>query len=229
MKMRDLEARTGVHRETIRVFLRHGLIPEPFRPKANVADYDESHVRAIIAVRDLQQNSALTMRQIGDTLHGRRGAPRVDAAAFQHLEALVSARVGIDVQPILLATLSDSGPHTIADAAKLEEIGLIEILASTQGPCISITDARLVSIWGEMRKAGFDEEHGFTPEMLSYYFEPADNVAKNEARLFLERTEGRIGEEEAAAMLQIALRQMQDFWGLIRLKRFLFHIHKEPG
>ncbi|WP_390902446.1 MerR family DNA-binding transcriptional regulator [Sphingomonas bisphenolicum] len=30
--MRELEERTGVHRETIRVYLREGLIPEPARP-----------------------------------------------------------------------------------------------------------------------------------------------------------------------------------------------------
>ncbi|MDB5698956.1 MAG: hypothetical protein JWN69_1760, partial [Alphaproteobacteria bacterium] len=64
MKMRDLERRTGVNRETIRVFLRHGLIPEPARPKPNVADYGETHVQAIQAVRDLQRNSSMTLRQI---------------------------------------------------------------------------------------------------------------------------------------------------------------------
>ena len=37
MKMRELEQRTGVHRETIRVYLREGLIPEPERPRKTVA------------------------------------------------------------------------------------------------------------------------------------------------------------------------------------------------
>ena len=31
MKMRELEQRTGVNRETIRVYLRQGLLPEPRR------------------------------------------------------------------------------------------------------------------------------------------------------------------------------------------------------
>lgn len=56
MKMRDLETRTGVNRETIWVYLRHGLVPEPIRPKPNVADYDDSHVRAALAVRQLQRD-----------------------------------------------------------------------------------------------------------------------------------------------------------------------------
>ena len=78
MKMRDLETRTGVNRETIRVYLRHGLVPEPIRPKPNVADYDDSHVRAVLAVRQLQRDNGLTLRQIKEVLSGESGERRVD-------------------------------------------------------------------------------------------------------------------------------------------------------
>ena len=64
MKMRDLEAKTGVNRETIRVYFRKGLLPEPARPARNVADYSDEHVRAINAVRKLQRESGLTLAQI---------------------------------------------------------------------------------------------------------------------------------------------------------------------
>lgn len=227
MKMRDLETRTGVNRETIRVYLRNRLIPEPIRPKPNVADYDDSHVRAINAVRELQRNSTLTMKQIKEALDGGQGSPRVEATAFQHLEALVATRVGIDVQPILLSSLANAFPQSADDAIKLESIGVIDIIKGPSGPSLSITDARLVTIWSEMRQAGFTEERGFTPDMLSYYLVPAEMVAANEASLFLARVEGQISEETAAAMLQVGLRQMADFWGLIRLKRFLAKIHRD--
>lgn len=226
--MRELERRTGVNRETIRVFLRHGLIPEPTRPKSNVADYGEAHVQAIQAVRGLQRNSSMTLRQIREAMNGEQGGRPVDATAFQHLEALVATRIGIDVQPILLASLAKAFPLAESDARLLAKIGVIDILDTPDGASLSITDARLVTIWSEMRQAGFDEEHGFTPDLLAYYIEPAHMVADNEARLFMERVEGRISEERAAAMLQTGLRQMQDFWGLIRIKRFLANIHREP-
>ncbi len=47
MKMRDLERRTGIGRETIRYYIRFGLLPEPVRPKRNVADYTDEHVRRL--------------------------------------------------------------------------------------------------------------------------------------------------------------------------------------
>ena len=42
MKMRELEARTGVDREVIRVYFRKGLLPEPHRPARTAADYGEA-------------------------------------------------------------------------------------------------------------------------------------------------------------------------------------------
>lgn len=226
MKMRELESRTGVNRETIRIFLRHGLIPEPSRPKSNVADYDETHVRAVLAVRELQRNSTLTLRQIRETLQGEHGERRVEASAFQHLEALVATRVGIDEQPILIAALARAFPDAPADAQHLASIKAIEILNSPQGPALSVTDARLVTIWSEMRQGGFTEELGFTPDILTFYLQPAEMIAEREAALFLERTEGRIDGETAATMLQLGLRLMLDFFGLLRMKRFLRNIHE---
>ena len=226
MKMRELERSTGVNRETIRVWLREGLIPAPSRPKPNVADYDETHVRAIKAVRNLQRENNMTLREIREALHGGRRAARTEPTAFPHLEALLSTRVGIDVAPILLSSLARAYPHAEADAKALAGIGIIEIMKSPKGRALSITDTRLVAIWGEMRQAGFNEKFGFTPEMLSFYIKPAHIVADNEARLFLERVEGLISEERAAELLQTGLKQMQDFWGLIRLKRLLGNLER---
>lgn len=133
MKMRDLEARTGVNRETIRVYLRHGLVPAPARPKPNVADYDDSHIRAIVAVRDLQRDSGLTLRQIKDVLNGQSSDRRVEAGAFRNLEELVSARMGDAGGPIMIASLEAQWPEAQDDARKLENIGVIRIVKTPDG------------------------------------------------------------------------------------------------
>jgi len=226
MKMRDLETRTGVNRETIRVYLRHGLVPEPIRPKPNVADYDDSHVRAVLAVRQLQRDNGLTLRQIKEVLSGESGERRVEAAAFQNLETLVAASMGQSGQPVLLASLARSWPHAEKDANELARIGVLEIVETPGGPALSVTDARLVTLWGEMRAAGFTEELGFSPDILTFYAEPVSHIAREEATGFFTRVEGRIGEEQAASMLPIALRLMLDFIGLIRMKAFLGHVQQ---
>ncbi|MDB5577860.1 MAG: hypothetical protein JWR80_3036 [Bradyrhizobium sp.] len=226
MKMRELESRTGVNRETIRVYLRHGLIPEPLRPKPNVADYDESHIRAIQAVRELQRESGLTLPQINAALSGETPSRRVEAGAFQHLEELLAMRVGYEEQrAVAIASLRERNPQAAADAAVFGRLGLVTIFDEGDGPQLSLTDAKLVDIWGRMRVAGFVEGSGFPPDILEYYRHASEYVAANEAMLFLDRTEGRIGENEAAAMLQLALPLMLDFFGLLRLKAFMRNIH----
>lgn len=224
MKMRELEARTGVNRETIRVLFRHGLLPEPVRGARNVADYDESHVRAILTVRDLQKDSGLTLPQIKAALNGQSPERRVEAGALQHLEQLVAIRVGFDHGAVAIATLKEKYPHAGHDAQVFASINLVTILDGRDGPYLSLSDARLVEIWGQMREAGFIEGAGFPPQILAYYRDAAEYVAANEARLFLERTEGRITADEGASMLQIALPQMLDFFGVMRLKAFMRNI-----
>src|SRR3546814_14166598 len=113
--MRDLERRNGVHRETIRVYFRHGLLPEPARPAANVADYDDSHVQAILAVRKLQRDDGLPLPQIKFALRGQTGDGRVDAAAFRNLQTLVAARVGFDGE-VPLSALAKQWSHAASEA-----------------------------------------------------------------------------------------------------------------
>jgi DNA-binding transcriptional MerR regulator len=226
MKMRDLEARTGVNRETIRVLFRAGLLPEPHRPARNVADYGEEHVRTILAVRRLQQDSRMTLPQIKAALSGQNGATQIGANALGHLEELVSGRVGVRQGYLLLDSLVEQHSTALVDAHALAKLGIIEFAEGDEGPMISITDAELLNIWSRMRSVGFDEDHGFPPDILDYYVKASEYVAGNEAKLFLEQVEGQIGEDEAAEMLEVALPSMLDFFGILRQKAFLRLIGK---
>jgi DNA-binding transcriptional MerR regulator len=227
MKMRELENKTSVNRETIRVYFRNGLLPEPNRPKPNVADYNESHVIAIMAVRDLQRDSGLTLNQIKDVLNGESGDRRVDAAAFRNLEALVATRVGLDNRQVLITSLAKAFPKAVDDARTFEKLGLIAIVNTAKGPAVSVTDSRLISIWGEMRASGYTEQLGFSPEILTFYKEPAEAIARSESRLFLELVEGKLEEQQAAALFQVGMRLMIDFFSLLRTKALLRFIHFE--
>ncbi|MDR6834107.1 MULTISPECIES: MerR family transcriptional regulator [unclassified Sphingopyxis] len=224
MKMRDLERRTGVHRETIRVYFRNGLLPEPSRPATNVADYDDSHVQAVLAVRKLQRDDGLTLPQIKEALRGQNGEGRVDAAAFRNLEALVAARVGFEGE-VLIETLARDWPNAEADARVFESLGIVEIRDTKKGPALSIMDSRLVTIWQLMRAEGYTEENGFPASVVDFYAGPADEIARAESQRFIEATEGRMDDGAAAALFHAGIRHMIDFFGLLRLKRLMTYIH----
>lgn len=224
VKMRDLEKRTGVHRETIRVYFRHGLLPEPERPAPNVADYGEAHVQAVLAVRKLQRDDGLTLPQIKEALRGQNSEGRVDAAAFRNLEALVAARVGMDGE-VLLETLTAARPYAEHDAKVFQGLGIVEILDTPKGPALSIMDSRIVTIWQLMRAEGYTEENGFPPTVVDFYAKPADMVAREESQRFIDATEGRMDDAEAARIFHAGIRHMVDFFALLRLKSLMRYIH----
>ena len=227
--MRELEQRTGVNRETIRVYFRNGLLPDPARPKPNVADYDESHVQAIQAVRNLQRNDGLTLPQIKDALSGQSSERRVDAGALRNLETLVATRVGIDDQQVLLSTLTKDWPHASEDAKIFEKMGLVTLVKSRKGLSLSITDSRIVTIWQQMRADGYTEANGFPPTIVDFYKGPATAIARQETRLFLDAVDGRMSDSEAATMFHAGIRHMIDFFALLRIKGLMRYIHFEDA
>ena len=66
--MRDLERATGVGREAIRFYIREGLLPEPARPRRNVAHYSDEHVVRIRAIKRLQEDERLPLSEIREVL-----------------------------------------------------------------------------------------------------------------------------------------------------------------
>ncbi len=221
MKMRELERRTGVNRETIRVYLRHGLLTEPLRPKANVADYSEEHVRGIFAIRQLQKDKRLPLRQIKRAVDGDASAMPTDASQFSQLDSLIAGRAGIDEALLPLAAVQARHPKAGDDIRRLEKIGAIKRIRRRDGFYLSRIDAQLVSLWGDMRAAGFTEELGFTPEVCKLHVEAAQALAHEELKIFLAHLSGQRHEDPAADMAQAALTHLLSFFGLIRVKTVL--------
>jgi DNA-binding transcriptional MerR regulator len=226
MKMQELERRTGVNRETIRILIRKGLLPEPEKPKPTVAHYTEDHVQGVLAIRQLQQQYRMTLSQIGDVLKGRPTGQRIESMAFAHLEQLVKAGTGYTDQLISIDSLIEANQHATTDARAFEQLGIVDRLESPDGEMVSHTDAQLISIWGKMRGLGFDEEANFPPETLDHYAKAAAYLARAEAERFVARARWRIDETQAAQMLQTALPLMLDFFGLLRMKLFLRNLHE---
>ena len=86
-------------------------------------------------------------------------------------------------------------------------------------------DSRLVTIWQLMRAEGYTEENGFPPEVVDFYAGPADLIAREESQRFVDATEGRMSDPDAARLFHAGIRHMIDFFGLLRIKRLMHYIH----
>lgn len=223
MKMRDLERRTGVNREVIRIMFRAGLLPDPLRVARNTAEYDEVHVRAIGVVRELQQSSRLTLSEIREALEGRQfDSAQGRATTYHHLDELLSLHFGIGgPSAISLSAICERSPRALHDAQAFAALGMLEIVETEEGQQLSLTDARLVDIWTQIRAAGFVEEVGFLPENIAFYRRAADYLAAREARIFFRQAKEHFGEAETMAALERGLPLMLEFFGLLRIKAFI--------
>ena len=224
MKMRELERRTGVSRETIRVYFRHGLLPEPVRPKANVADYSEDHVKAVLTIRELQKTRRLPLDQIRRAMEGDASVAQTDVDVFSQLDVLLAARMGVDSAYVPLPS-PEQNPYAEEDALALAAVGAISIVRSDGAIQLSRVDLQMVNLWGLMREAGFTPDQGFDVGIVATYVEVADRIAKAEAYEFLHRANAEQGGGTLAEMVQKAMSLMLSFIGLLRQKALLRELH----
>ena len=102
--MRDLEKASGVGRETIRFYIREGLLPEPDKTSPNSARYTDVHVARLKAIKRLQEERFLPLAVIRTLLEADDGDrwllpevfPTLDALLAQRLEGGGPARVVFD-------------------------------------------------------------------------------------------------------------------------------------
>lgn len=217
MKMRELEQRTGVRREMIHFYFRNGLLPDPERPKPNVADYGEEHVRSILAIRRLQTEQRLSIEEIKQALNGSAATVPGDATALRNLDELVAAKLGADQSLVPLSSLLDRNPRAETDARILHKVGAIELVTRKGQKYLSRVDAQIVGSWGDMRAAGFTEELGFDASLVSIYVGRAKDLAKAEIAAYLARVP-HFPKEKKAEWAQPGLTLMGNIFSLLRMK-----------
>lgn len=218
MKMSELEERTGISRQMIHYYLNNGMLPEPERPKQNVAIYGEEHVVAIRSIRQLQTQSRLSIDEIKKIIGGKSADITTTADAFNHLDELFSSYAGVDKRLVLLSSVESRNPQAASDAKILQTIGAITLIKNGEETHLSHIDAQIVAYWGDMRAKGFTEAAGFEPELVSLHVDAAQRLAKEEVDAFMSRISPEYSSEEKAVMAQAGSKIMMELFTLLRLK-----------
>lgn len=203
MKMSELEQRTGVGRETIRFYIREGLLPEPERKARNVAVYNDVHVQRLRTIKRLQEERFLPLDIIRRILSGDPTALPAAGDPFAQLAPLLAARLGVgeDEPPVALKTLTTGDTQTALDVAAMRALGAISVHEEHGEAVVSRLDARIVALWRDLRRAGFGPE-AFPVEHMRLYLEALRPMATVEVARFFAGFEGRIDQRGAAEKAQ---------------------------
>ena len=218
MRMRDLEKASGVGRETIRFYIREGLLPEPARASRNSASYGEEHVARLKAIKRLQEERFLPLAVIRTLLDDDSGERWLEPQAFPMLDALLAARLGGEGERIGLAALRQRIGGEDDEIAEHVASGLISVdVAAT----LSARDAAILTALAELRDIGFTRDLGFTAEAMRFYTDFIEWVTNQEMRLFFEHTTGQVGEGQALLMAERGIAVINDLLSLLRTRAIL--------
>ena len=194
--MRDLERATGVGREAIRFYIREGLLPEPARPRRNVAHYSDEHVVRIRAIKRLQEDERLPLSEIREVLVDG-DASAIAEGRGPELAHLIAELLGEAAAPrkplaaVVGAGVSEEEIRTLAEAG---------IITLHEGDLLDDLDVRICAAWGKANALGFNGENGFDAGFLLHMQEQVEAIANDQvARYMRERFQDRLGEDAARA------------------------------
>lgn len=216
MKMRELERLSGVGRETIRYYIGLGLLPEPRRPKRNVADYGDEHVERLATIRRLQAESYLPLSFIKTLLerpsHGavapipgfaRRLGPKLGFDPDAPLRPVAEAAAATDLPMEELNSLIAGGV-------------VFAVQTDDGGRALGPIDLAVARCWSRVRSAGFSPEAGFYAEDARLYAETLGPMVRREVDRFFTRVPGGRTDEAAVAL---ALSGVEEINALIAAMR----------
>lgn len=214
MRMRDLEKASGVGRETIRYYIREGLLPEPLRASRNSARYTDEHVARLRAIKRLQEERFLPLAVIRDLLEGDDGGRWLLPDEFASLDAALAQRLA-EAGPSRVAVAELGLPGAVAD--HLND-GLVTV---AEDGTVSARDAAILRTIAQLDAIGFTPELGFDGGQMRLYNVLIDWLTSQEIRLFLEHTAGQVGEAKALDMAEQGAVLINQLLGLLRTRALL--------
>jgi DNA-binding transcriptional MerR regulator len=216
MKMRELERVSGVGRETIRYYIGMGLLPEPARPKPNVADYSEDHAHRLAVIRRLQAERNLPLAFIKAVME-RPGHGEI--AALPGLDVMLASRLGVAVgdKGTPLAQAATEAGVEPAELGVLARDGVIEVKDGALEPL----DLAIARQWGKVKAAGYSPEAGFFAEDAALYVEVLAPLTRREIERFYGRLAGSGSVEDLARLGQAGVELINDLIALIRTRLLL--------
>ncbi|MFT3810088.1 MAG: MerR family transcriptional regulator [Micropepsaceae bacterium] len=230
MKMAELERRSGVGRETIRYYIREGLLPEPERRARNVAVYGDLHATRLKTIKRLQEERFLPLDVIKRVLDGDPSALPPAGDPFAQLGPLLAQRLGVGdgEPPVLLSALTGDDAQAVRDAAALEAAGTISVFEISGGRAVSRLDARIVQLWRELRAAGYTAEN-FPAENSINYVEVIRSLAVTEVARFFDGFAGRIGQADATEKAQAGVEIVNAIIATLRIRFILDEVAKRSA
>lgn len=196
MRMRDLEKASGVGRETIRFYIREGLLPEPKRVSRNSAFYNDEHVLRLKAIKRLQEERFLPLAVIRGLLEAEDSARWLAPDAFPLLDKMLAARIGARGASQKLGDIMEAQGFDRHYADAHVATGMVEVDKDGR---VSPADAAILDTLKALWDLGFTRDRGFMPADMRMFVELVEWLVTQEMKMFFGQMVD-VAEDEAADM-----------------------------
>jgi DNA-binding transcriptional MerR regulator len=222
MRMRELELRSGVGRETIRYYMREGLLPQPERLGRTSALYTQAHVDRLLTIRRLQDERFLPLSVIKSVLNADVPPPALNTAFPDIARAVAQALMPDGGAPVAVAVLAEQIGVPVDYILDYERIGMVRIdRTDALAPTLSALDGWLLRRIFALGQAGFSRGRGFGPEAYRFYMDLIDWMTAEEVRLFFRHMPGQATDAEAVRAGIEGIRIMNEIIGALRMRGLL--------
>jgi DNA-binding transcriptional MerR regulator len=226
MRMRELERLSGVGRETIRFYLKEGLLPEPERTGRNSAWYDARFLSRLRLIRELREKRFLPLQVIKAIVADDTPPPRDEVRTLLELDGRLFPAVdgAPPAEPERLGAVAKRTGLPAAEIRAMAEQGAFAIDVQGGREWLDETGQRICELWGRIRRAGFTDALGFGPRRLRMYVDMVRWLARQELQMFAQGVSGKVSTERAVRMAEDGITLMNPIIGLLRRSALLEYI-----
>lgn len=214
LRIGELSELTGVSRDTIKFYLKEGLIPRPVKTGSTMSYYDPSCVERIALIKKMQIERFLPLQVIKDLLDEEEDAAMEELAlaeAFMGMSAFSDPVTGVSVEEIAQRT-----GYSDRDIEKVEQAGLIGARRDESGREYTSIDLEILTLIRRREEAGFSLDYSLL--MMGIYRDAINIIVREGTQLFA--TRARIDEKLVTMTQNVSEgeRALAEFMPLIRTK-----------
>ncbi|MFP6805848.1 MAG: MerR family transcriptional regulator [Pseudomonadales bacterium] len=220
IKMKELEERTGFNREAIRFYIREGILPEPVKPKRNVAFYSDSHIKRLLAIKYMQQERDMSLARIKALLSSGEFDSIANPSSLQGLEQLLPALVD-GTGPAEDNPLNKIVEETCLSEDEIVELANAGVISISDDNRLAFRDVIILKKWSDARIAGYTPARGYDIEYLKLYQQAVEQLAKYEIELFFNAFSEQLDSDEAASAAANGIEMANDILRQMHTKSLL--------
>ncbi len=216
MRMRELERASGISRETIRFYIREGLLPEPERSHRNSATYTDEHLARLITIRRLKDERFLPLSVIRTLFTA--GGDWTEPDMLPGIDHLLHTRLdaeGERVDAVAYCEQLGGDPDHLADTIAA---GVVKPAADGT---LSPRDQRILRLVIDGEKLGFNRARGYMGEEFGHIADLMHSVAELEVKTFFARVAPHVGELEAVDMAERGIGILNQLMGELFIREVL--------